>query len=281
MDGRNSNGGIVHRRPNVKAVAGVFRTRREAERGAHAATLSGIPKARLNLLTPESSMRKVQEVPVSDTEQPGIGTALGAAVGGTVGVAGGLWLGEALVALLIPGIGPIAAAGVVGAAILGTLGAVGGGAAGGAVDNSLSEGIPGDEIFVYEDALRQGRSVVIALTENKEQAEVARADFKAAGAETIDEARHQWWVGLRGPEKDKYEAAGGKFEQDESFYRQGFEAALHTEHRGQTYEESLDQLRYLFPDYFDKPAFQKGFERGREYLMATKSSILRASRTSA
>jgi len=265
----------------VKSVAAVFRTRFDAERGGSAALEMGIPRDRLNLLTPGSSMKEVQKVPVTDAEPPGIGPALGAAVGGSVGVAGGLWLGDALTALLIPGIGPIAALGVLGAAILGVLGAAGGGVIGKAMDSHLSDGIPADELFVYEDALRQGRSVVIAQAENEEQAEVARAAFKSAGAETIDEARHQWWIGLRDSEKERYSADGGHFERDESFFRSGFEAALHVNHRGQTYEESLDQLRYLYPDEFNHPAFRSGFERGRQYLLATRGAPQQSRRKSA
>jgi len=260
----------------MKSIAAVFTTRTDAEHAASAARDAGIPRERLNLLTPASTVRDIDRVPVTDAEPPGIGPALGAAVGGSVGVAGGLWLGEALTALLIPGVGPVAALGIAGAAILGALGAVGGGAVGEAMDSALSDGVPGDELFVYEDALRKGRSVVIALAENHEQEEIARAAFKNAGAESIDEARHKWWIGLRGPEKDKYEAAGGKFENDEAYFRSGFEAALHVDNRGQTYEESLDQLRYVYPDSFNHAAFRSGFERGRQYLLHTKDSPLKS-----
>jgi outer membrane lipoprotein SlyB len=264
----------------MNSVAGVFVSRAEAVRGAHAVRTMGVPEKRISLLTPASTMKDVERVPVTDAEPPGIGTALGAAVGGSIGVAGGMWLGEALTTLLIPGVGPIAALGVAGAAILGALGAVGGGAAGHEMDAALSEGIPGDELFVYEDALRQGRSVVIALADDDAQANAARSALKAAGAETIDEARHQWWIGLRAAEKEKYDAAGGKFEQDEKFFRRGFEAALHINHRGQSFEESLDQLRYVYPDDFNHAAFRKGFERGQDYLQVT-AKPLRSIRKSA
>lgn len=265
----------------MKSVAGVFRSRADAERGAYAVHLEGFPSNKLNVLTPESTAKQIQNVAVTDAEPPGIGTALGAAVGGSVGVAGGMLLGEALATLLIPGVGLVAAIGVAGAAILGALGALGGGAAGHAVDASVSEGIPGDELFVYEDALRQGRSVVIALAEDEVQAEVARAALSAAGAETIDEARHQWWVGLRDAEKAKYDGGGGKFEQDEAFYRQGFEAALDFNCAGKTYEESLDNLRYTNPKSFDLAGFRHGFERGQGYLKARNAGPLLSSRKTA
>ncbi len=53
----------------------------------------------------------------------------------------------------------------------------------------MSDGLPKDELFVYEDALRQGRTVLIALTEDATQAEAARAALLQAGAESLDTAR--------------------------------------------------------------------------------------------
>ena len=68
---------------------------------------------------------------------------------------------------LVPGLGPITALGLLGAAILGAAGATIGAAAGGKAEKSTYEGLPEDEIFVYEDALRKGRSVVIALARRR------------------------------------------------------------------------------------------------------------------
>jgi hypothetical protein len=265
----------------MKSVAGVFRTRADAEKGAAAVHALGVPRERLNLLTPNSTEKEFQKVPVTDAEPPGIGTALGAAVGGAVGISGGFWLGEVLTTLLIPGIGAIAAAGAIGAVVLGTLGAVGGGAFGKKADSDLSEGISGDELFVYEDALRQGRSVVIALTENEEQAEGARAALEAAGAETIDKARHMWWVGLRDAEKEKYNAGNRSFEKDEQYFRSGFEAAQDPRLRDKTYEESLDDLRWNYPDSYNHEAFRQGFARGQEHSRVIRSGRVAGFRATA
>jgi len=59
-------------------------------------------------------------------------------------------------------------------------------------ENALSDGLPKDEFVVYEDALRQGRTVLIALTEDATQAEAARAALGQAGAESLDAARDTW-----------------------------------------------------------------------------------------
>jgi hypothetical protein len=195
-----------------------------------------------------------------DAEQPGMGMALGATVGGAMGLAGGVTLG-ALASVLIPGVGPILAIGFAGSA----LGLLGGGALGGNLDSSLSDGIPQDELYIYEDALRQGRSVVIAFAENHAQVESAHHSLKASGAESVDRAGEMWWIGLRDIEKEHYDAGGEKFEQSEAEFRAGFEAAQHPANRARSYEESRDQLSERHPIARDSDAFRKGFERGRIY----------------
>ena len=139
-----------------------------------------------------------------------MGSAMGGAVGGALGVAGGMHIGATLASLLVPGVGPVLAAGVIGAALLGAGGAAAGAAAGGALEDSI-EGLPHDELFVYEDALRQGRSVVIVVTQDEAQADTARGVLAQAGAESVDAARESWWVGLRDAEEEEYTGQGGDF----------------------------------------------------------------------
>ncbi len=252
----------------MNSVVGTFKTRADAEQAASALHSAGIPSDRINLLSPGATEKQVDSVPVTDAEAPGIGKALGAAVGGSMGVAGGILLGDVLATVLLPGIGAVAAIGVTAAAILGALGAIGGGAAGKAADAALSDGIPADELHVYEDALRQGRSVLIAEAKDEEQAAEMRGILTSANAETIDKARHMWWLGVRNVEKEKYNAAGGNFEKDEAYYQKGFEAALHLNHRGKTYDESRDQLEWVYPNELGHAAFRQGFDRGQAYLKA-------------
>jgi hypothetical protein len=124
-------------------------------------------------------------------------------------------------------------------------------------------------LFVYEDALRQGRSVVIAFAENHAQVEAAHHALKEAGAESVDRAREMWWIGLRDIEKEHYEVGGEKFEQSEAEFRAGFEAAQHPANRDGSYEEKRDQLSERDPIARDSDAFREGFERGRIYYQQT------------
>ena len=73
------------------------------------------------------SEEQVHSVPVSETEQPGVGKAIGGVVGAALGMAGGFELGVGITAL-VPGVGPVLAVGLAGMALLGAGGAVAGAA---------------------------------------------------------------------------------------------------------------------------------------------------------
>ena len=114
----------------MKPVVGVFKTTYDAQRGLDRVRSVGVAEDKVSILMPGSSDREVAAVPVSDTEQPGMGAAVGSLVGGSVGVAGGFGAGAALASFLVPGVGPILAGGLIGASLLGLGGAAGGAVAG-------------------------------------------------------------------------------------------------------------------------------------------------------
>lgn len=256
----------------MKPVVGVFKSRAEATVGAADLRPLDIPKNRITILTPHATAEELAAVPTVAGEQAGMGKALGAAVGGAIGVAGGVGLVPMLASFLIPGVGQVLAIGVVGGVLLGAIGAVGGGAAGGAIESNVFEGLPEDEMFVYEDALRKGRSVVVVMADDDE-ADAVRGALENAGAESIDRARDMWWVGLRDAEKEKYETTGAKFEDDERYFRCGFEAALHAKNRDRTYEQCHQVLGDLYPHLHESEPFKRGFERGREYLNTIRKHV--------
>ena len=168
----------------MKSVTGVFPSAAEAQTALSELRSAGLPEDRITLLSPGTSggtEENLQNVPTVAAEQPGMGKAMGA----VVGAAAGLSAGPLLIAALIPGVGPITAIGLLGGAILGAAGAGAGAVAGEKAENAMTEGLPEDELFVYEDALRQGRSVVIAMAEDDTEADRFREVLKAAGAERI------------------------------------------------------------------------------------------------
>ena len=248
----------------MSTVAGIFNSRAEAEEAVRALEGAGFGEDRISLLTPGASPSQLDDVPTTETEQPGMGAALGGTVGGALGIAGGLQLGAAAASLFLPGVGPVLAAGIA-AALLGAGGAATGAAVGGSLEESMARGLPQDELFVYEDALRRGRSVVIAVADDEERADAARGVISQAGAESVDAARDEWWVGLRDAEEADYTVDGGDFSVEEPTYRKGFEAALHPTARGRSYEEDAARLRDCYGGECEEGAFRHGYGRGRRY----------------
>ena len=248
----------------MQTVVGIFTSQVAAERAAERLCSLALTREQINFLIPGASQAQLEQVPTTETEQPGMGRALGGVVGGAIG-AGGL-MSTAVISTLIPGLGPITAIGVVSLGLAGLLGgALAGVAVGGALENALSNGLPKDELYVYEDALRQGRTVLIVLTEDATQAEAARVTLAQAGAESLDAARDTWWVGLRDAEAETYTAQGWDFTQDEDMYRRGFEAALRADVAGKSYTDVVGYLQAHYPDVYSSEAFHRGYARGQAY----------------
>jgi hypothetical protein len=105
----------------MEAISGVFKTRARAENAVSEALKAGVQADRVTLLIPgtvDQVNKEMLAVPTDTAEQPGMGKAIGALAGGGVGFAGG-----SLLMALVPGLGPITAVGLLGAAILGAAGA--------------------------------------------------------------------------------------------------------------------------------------------------------------
>jgi hypothetical protein len=254
----------------METISGVFETRTAAERAVQDVSRTGIAADKITLLTPGSVDhldKEMSSVPADTTEQPGMGKAIGALLGGGVGITGG-----SLLIALVPGVGPITALGLLGAAIAGAAGATIGATVGDKMEKSSIEGLPEDEIFVYEDALRKGRSVVVALAEDEDSAKRVREIMEREGAESLDAAREQWWIGLRSAEENHYSQSGKKFGKDEKFYRLGFEAALHAKTRCMEFDQvsgemnaALEDVQRENPGVDVEEAFTRGYQRGRDY----------------
>jgi len=250
----------------MRTVAGIFKTREDANRAVENLRLAGVTNEQITVLAPGATEGQVDRaVPTTETEQPGMGKALGGVVGGAMGAAGGATLGAAAASLFIPGVGPVLAAGIIGAALLGAGGAAAGAAGGGSLEDSMATGLPHDELYVYEDALRQGRTVIIVVADTDEQGDAARSVLGQSGAESLDAARESWWVGMRDAEAEEYTGQGGDFTSDESIYRRGFEASLHPMARNASFDEARANLRERHGDVYDADAFRRGYERGRAY----------------
>jgi hypothetical protein len=253
----------------METVVGVFANNSHAQDAVESLREKRIGK--VTLLAPGEPKQAIEEaVPTEDMEQPGIGPAIGGAIGGAIGIASGMELGVAAASFIIPGVGPVMVAGFLGASLLGAGGVAAGVAAGHAFETSVADGLPRDELFLYEDALRQGRSVLIVWTE--EQHGMAGEIMKLAGAESLDAARERWWLGLRSAEEEHYRSKGRDFSTDEQCYRRGFEAALNADLRGKSYNAAFDELRARCGKECKETAFQLGYERGMIYHQRHQNS---------
>jgi hypothetical protein len=254
------------------AVVGIFTSRANAKRAIARVRELGIPQEQINCLFPGASSAELDAVPTTDAEQPGIGKVIGGVVGGVTGASGGL-LGAAAVSAVVPGIGPVMAVGLAAAAFLGLGGVVAGAAAGDALENTLEVGLPKDELYIYEDALRQGRIVLIVLCEDKDQVDAVREALAWAGAEGVDAAHEHWWLGLRDAEAEAYAGQGLDFTRDEPTYRRGFEAALQPAAAGKSYSEALDFLQRHYPEECRQEAFRRGYARGEAYRQGLTAQL--------
>ena len=222
----------------MKTIAAIFASRADAERAAQHILALGCRPEQLAVLSPGAEPRDA--VVTDEGEAQGTGAAIGAVVGGATGAAIGMPLGAAM-SLMVPGVGPVIALGLIGAALF----SAGGAAVGSALETTLSQGVPRDDLFIYEDALRRGRSVVVVLTEDESLATRADEALRAAGGVDVATARDEWWAGLREEQRGVYSA------DEESAYRRGFEAALTTDAREPGRDASA--------------AFRRGWDRGRLY----------------
>ncbi|MEO6162836.1 MAG: hypothetical protein ABIP88_01730 [Candidatus Binatia bacterium] len=191
----------------MKTLVGIFSSPADAARAYSELRSLNLHSDDLILLSPEASLLQIDAVPTADGEQPGMGKALGGLVGGAIGLAAGAAVGS----LLLPGVGAVVAIGL-GAGTLGLGGAVAGAAGGGAFEALLTRGLPKDEISLYEDALRQGRTVIVITSEDDDLVAQSRQLMERNGAESLDAAREQRWIGL--PDTDEVHYAAPQEERD-------------------------------------------------------------------
>lgn len=248
----------------MEAIAGVFGTTDQARAAGQRLVDDGhLGGERITILMPGASDAEVENaVPTTEAEAPGMGSAIGGIVGGATGAVAGF--GAAAVAsALLPGVGAIGVLGTAAAALLGVTGIAAGVTAGDKLEETLDQGLPKDELFIYEDALRDGRSVVVVLAPDDGEAAHARRILQEAGAESVDAARERWWVGLRSAEQEEYDEP--TFDADEAAYRKGFEAARRPDTRGATFEDALPELERRIGSACREKAFRRGYERGADY----------------
>jgi len=151
-----------------RVVVGIFREKEHAEQAINEFREEGFEND-ISLVVKdeqndESSMEEEQNL------------SGGAVTGGVLGGVAGLLAGTG--ALLVPGIGPVLAAGPFAATLTGI---VGGGLAGGLVDY----GIPEERSQYYEEKVQQG-NILITMDADEDYVQEAATVLRAHGAEDVE-----------------------------------------------------------------------------------------------
>jgi len=153
--------------PNSTPLIGVFESREDAEEAVHELEAAGYTDAEIGFLAPHQV-----------AEHAGRKVLAGATAGSVAGAAGLTGLLAAASAFVLPGIGPVVGAGLLGAALIGVpVGSVIGGMLGTVLGLHSAEAEPGE----YGERLRQGRSLVLVRSTTQRD-EAARAILARHGA---------------------------------------------------------------------------------------------------
>ncbi len=176
----------------TQTVVGIFEQAADAERAVADLIAAGIAREKISLVTPQQQQEHVH-IPgtnVEHVEDMAIGAVGGGLLGGMLGALVGM------VAIAIPGIGPVIAAGPLAAALGGAgatmvLGA-GAGAVGGGILGALTwAGITHEEAVVYEDLIRRGSTLVMVRADGAER-ERATAILHRDGAADASTLEAEW-----------------------------------------------------------------------------------------
>jgi len=149
----------------ARVVTGLFSTSADAESALRDLTDHGIPQASVSILT-KASIQNATGEKHKEVHKTVRAAEEGAAIGGGVGLLGGL------VALTIPGVGPLLALGPL-ATVLATIGV--GAAAGGLFGGLIAMGVPREQAAGLERAIRQGRTAIVAHVDDDDVDPVAES----------------------------------------------------------------------------------------------------------
>lgn len=181
----------------MKTVAGVFSTMIDVERAVRELERVGVPNEAISIIAgdEEGRHKKYLETAHLASRSTGAAAASGASFGGGVGIM------ASLVALAIPGVGPIIAGGAIAAVVTG----FGVGAAGGGLISAFhSMAIPHEKAPLYEEAVRRGAlMVVVEVTDPMEQ-EVVNLLAENGGRDLEDMVDTWKAAGWSGPKSDPH-----------------------------------------------------------------------------
>jgi hypothetical protein len=225
----------------MPSVTGIFASNQDAEAAIQSLKSHGINDSQINLLAR------------GDSSFPVHGKQAGGVIGGALGLS---------VVTLLPGLGPVIGVGMLAS---GLIGAALGAAAGAAVDRH-THGVPNEDLYFFEETVREGGAVVIVDARDSTQETQARNLIERSGGRAGHAARRDWWQRRRDQEREYLRSRGHELEPVESDYRSGFEAALHPTTRGRDYDQVVAYVETCYPGPCRTAAFRVGFDRGQQFF---------------
>jgi hypothetical protein len=174
---------------NMETVTGLFKQFEEADRVIRALEESGFDRQMISVIARDSALadRLGLEPTVGEVaSSAGVGAATGGLGGGLIGLLAGLG------ALLIPGIGPVFAAGSIATALGLAAGGAGVGAAVGGILGAMTGlSIAEEDADVYAEGVRRGE-ILVAVETPEERVDEVHGIMDAANAEDIQALRETW-----------------------------------------------------------------------------------------
>jgi hypothetical protein len=162
----------------TKTIAAFFRTRIEGETAYNQLLSSGFTHDEVSFVAGDTRGHEIPKVGPIESTGAESELAQDASLGGAIGLAAGL------IALVIPGVGPLIAAGPLAAAMGGL---TAGAAAGGIVGLLRDQGVSEEEAAFYEEGVRRGGSLVTAYGLSAEREKKARKILQESGSIETEE----------------------------------------------------------------------------------------------
>lgn len=173
MQGTTGSGATSGR----QTVVGMFEGMERAERALNGLKDAGFTPEQVSVVAKDK--RDVQQMS-ENTDMVAEGAGAGAVTGSLLGGVAGFLVG--ISALVIPGIGPIVGAGIIGSTLAGAgIGA----ATGGLIGALTAEGVSEDDARGYEESVKQGGILLSVRANSDTQAQQAHQVFQSAGGADV------------------------------------------------------------------------------------------------
>ena len=208
----------------TQTITRLFSSHREAVDAVRDLESLGIPQDDISLIANNTERFHEErsfaprgegdEVAEEAAEGAGTGAAIGGALGGGAGLLAGLGL------LAIPGVGPVAAAGWLGATLLGAVGgAAAGGVAGGLIGALTEAGVSKEDAEVYAEGVRRGGAMVAVRTDEADAGRVQQVFDRYGGADASTRGQMYRQSGWSRFDESAPELSREEIERERSLYR--------------------------------------------------------------